>query len=443
MKRNKTHNAFLLPALLLIWAIVFYASSSAANPCTTVDGYLDTAIGIMNPSNDSPPNKGIGGTGRSDDQDGKGIGGTGAVSHNNGIGGTGQIASQGNSNLIYVRGTIHAFGSVCVNGIEIEYTAETPVSSDTNQKLAASSLQVGQVVDIIAEKNVGNGMPKAKNIEVRFPVQGPVTKINPDGRLINVMGKSVQLTGSQVGNSIKVGDSIRVSGLQSSGGQIMATFIEAMPKQTPPRAAPSKTKVIPSGITDFSVQGFVQKRTPEGRVVIEGQSFDLGVSGKDIEIGTRMIVSGKRQQNGIIKASGWVRERVVIGTGRQQGQGGDSGRRGRNRRHGGGRDDDKEDHSGKGRTERPDDKDRIDNSGKGSSKSDRPDRVDKPDKSGSSDRPDRVDKPDKSGSSDRPDRVDKPDDSGRNDRPDRIDRLDDSGRLERPERPDRSGKGSG
>jgi hypothetical protein len=430
MKRDKAHNAILLPALLLIGAIVFSASSVAANPCTTADGYLDTAIGNMDPSNDSPPSKGIGGTGRSGDQDDKGIGGTGAVSHNNGIGGTGQIASQGNGNLIYVRGTIHAFGSVCVNGIEIEYTADTPVATDAKQKLAASSLRVGQVVDIIAEKNVGNGMPKAKNIEVRFPLQGPVTKINPDGRLINVMGKSVRLTGPQAGKSIKLGDSIRVSGLQSSGGQIMATFIEAMPKQTPPRAVSSKTKVIPSGITEFSVQGFVQKRTPEGRVIIEGQSFDLGVSGKDIEIGARMIVSGKRQQNGAIKASSWVRERTFIENRRQQGQGRDSGRRGRNRGrnrgHGGDRDDAREDHSGKDRAERPDDKDRIDNSGRGSNKSDRPDRVDKPDESGRRDRPDR---------------VDKPDDSGRSDRPDRIDRLDDSGRRERPERPDRSGKG--
>ena len=96
--------------------------------------------------------------------------------------------------------------------------------------------------------------------------------IHPDGRLINVMGKSVQLTGSQVGTSIKVGDSIRVSGLQSSGGQIMATFIEAMPKQTPPRAAPSKTKVIPSGITDFSTRFYMTVEHYDARQALDNIS---------------------------------------------------------------------------------------------------------------------------------------------------------------------------
>jgi len=428
---NKIHNATRLPALLLIWAMIFSASSVAANPCTTADGFLDTGIGIMDPANDSLPSKGIGGTGRSGDEDEeKGIGGTGAVDHNNGIGGTGQIASQGDSKLIYVTGTIHAFGSVCVNGVEIEYEADTPVSTDTNQKLAASSLKVGQVVDIIAEKKTGQGMPRAKKIGVRFPLQGPVTKISRDRRVISVMGKPVRLTGPMAGKSIRLGESVRVSGLQNAGGQVMATFIESMPKQTPVKTTPSITKVIPSSITSFSVQGYVQKRTPEGRVIIEGRSFDLGVSGKDIEAGTRMIVSGRRQQNGIIRASGWVREKSALGARLSFGETKDSGRQKRNRGHGGNRDDDKEDNSGKGSSKRPDDnlkKDRIDNSGKGNNK---PDRIDKPDNSGR-------------GRSDRPDRIDRPDKSGRSDRPDRVDRPDRSGRPDRPERPDRSGKGGG
>jgi hypothetical protein len=422
VKMDKALSALSLTALLLIVAMVFPVSSVTANPCATVDGYLDTGIGIMDLTDDSSPRKGIGGSGRSGDEDegGKGIGGTGAVGHDNGIGGTGQIAS---SELIYVTGTIHAFGSVCVNGIEIEYTADTPVSTDTNQKLAASSLQVGQVVDILAEKRVGSKMPKAKNIAVRFPLQGPVTKIGRDKRVINVMGKPVHL-GPEAGKSIQLGDSVRVSGLQNTEGQIMATFIETMPKQTPARAAPSKIKVIPSGISNFSVQGYVQRRTPEGRIIINNQSFDLGVSGKDIGIGTRMIISGRRQQNGAIKASSWVRERAVAGTRLRFGETkGSGGHQKRNRGRGRGRSDDgsKEDNSGKGRTNRPDDNNRIDNSGK---RSDKTDRVERPDHSGS-------------GKNDRPDRVDRPDNSGgRRDRPERIDRPERSGRPERPDRPE-------
>ena len=404
VKMDKILNALSLTAFLLIVAMVFPVSSLTANPCATAAGYLDTGIGIMDITDDSSPRKGIGGSGRSGDEDEKGIGGTGAVGHDNGIGGTGQIAS---SELIYVTGTIHAFGSVCVNGIEIEYTVDTPVSTDTNQKLAVSSLQVGQVVDILAEKRVGNKMPKAKNIAVRFPLQGPVTKIGRDKRVINVMGKPVHL-GPEAGKSIQLGDSVRVSGLQNTEGQIMATFIETMPKQTPARVAPSKIKVIPSGISNYSVQGYVQRRTPEGRIIINNQSFDLGVSGKNIEIGTRMIVSGRRQQNGAIKASSWVRERTVVGTRLQFGETKGSGHQKRNRGRGGASDGAKEDNSGKGRANRPDDNNRIDNSGKGS------------------DKPNRIERPDRSG-------------SGKNDRPDRIDRPERSGRPERPERPDGPG----
>lgn len=450
MKTNSTHNATLLPALLLVWAIVFSASPVAANPCTTTDGFLDIGIGVMDPANDTPPNKGIGGTGRSGDEDDKGIGGTGAVGHDKGIGGTGQTAK-----LIYVTGIIHAFGSVCVNGVEIEYTADTPISTNANQTIKTSSLKVGQVVDVIAEKNIGNGMPRARKIAVRFPLQGPVTKISRDKQVIDVMGKPVQLTGPEAGRSIRLGDRIRVSGLQNTQGRMVASFVERMPGRPSASTTPSSARVIPSNISDLSIQGYVQEKTPGGRVVIEGHKFDLGARAKDIEVGQRLIVSGRRQQNGIIRASRWVHEKTIMGTRLQFDKSGDSGHRNRNRGRGGDRDDDKEDNSGKGNSKRPDDNfndDRSDNSGRGSNKADRidnsgrgsgkPDRVEKPDNSGRGrgGRPDRIERPDNSGRSDRPDRVDRPDRSGRPDRPERPDR---SGRPDRPERPDRSGRGRG
>lgn len=384
MTTNKTHPASSSAALLLVLALLVPASSLEANPCTTADGYLDNTIGIIDHTDDSPRRKGIGGTGRSGDgddkgiggtglsgdDDDKGIGGTGVIGHNNGIGGTGQVAE--NRELIYVTGTIHAFGSVCVNGIEIEYSADTPVSTGTQKNMKASSLKVGQVVEIVAEKNPGKGMPTAKNIAVHYPLQGPVTEVSHDGQHIKVMGKSVQLTGLPTAKSIRLGDNVRVSGLHNTQGKVMASFIEKIPNQTLERTTPSKTKTIPSNFSQLSVQGYVQRRTPEGRVIIENKSFDLGASGKDIKVGTRMIVSGKRQQNGAIKASSWVRERTAIGA--RLKFGGTKGSRHQNRNRGrgrGGNHDDKEDNSGPGRGSRLDDDDRIDNSGKGNDKSDR------------------------------------------------------------------------
>ena len=81
VKMDKIHNALSLTTLLLIVAMVFPVSSLTANPCATADGYLDTGIGIMDLTDDSSPRKGIGGSGRSGDEDEKGIGGTGVIGH--------------------------------------------------------------------------------------------------------------------------------------------------------------------------------------------------------------------------------------------------------------------------------------------------------------------------------------------------------------------------
>ena len=156
---NKIFLEALLSVVLTIVIVVPYSSSAlAGNPCDAPDEYLDTGIGGTGYSQDRASNpfgrgNGVGGTGliKGSYDEGNGIGGTGVQDGEgtNGIGGTGDKLSEGS--VIYVTGTIHAFGSVCVNGVEIEYSQSTPVSIDTNEDINSLGLKIGQVVDVLTD----------------------------------------------------------------------------------------------------------------------------------------------------------------------------------------------------------------------------------------------------------------------------------------------------
>ncbi len=88
----------------------------------------------------------------------RGIGGTG-------IGGTGIV------------GVITGFGSVFVNGLEVGYTASTPLTVDGMPETDAAP-QVGQLAAIVASED--NGL-HAVSIDLRHEVSGMVTSVTPSG----------------------------------------------------------------------------------------------------------------------------------------------------------------------------------------------------------------------------------------------------------------------
>lgn len=97
-----------------------------------------------------------------------GIGGTGLlakqVNDDSGIGGTG------------ILGKITGFGSIFVNGIEVEYDDKTPFS--INGKTAKyQALQIGDIVEILTEDSAQH--TQAVAINLRHEVIGVVTANNP------------------------------------------------------------------------------------------------------------------------------------------------------------------------------------------------------------------------------------------------------------------------
>jgi hypothetical protein len=108
-------------------------------------GLTATAVPVARADVCTAQEGGIGGTGARAEG---GIGGTGARAEG-GIGGTGARADGGVGGTGIV-GTITGFASVCVNGLEVHYDANTPVTVD-GRAAPAGELAIGQVVSAEAE----------------------------------------------------------------------------------------------------------------------------------------------------------------------------------------------------------------------------------------------------------------------------------------------------
>ncbi|HPN02120.1 MAG TPA: DUF5666 domain-containing protein, partial [Methylotenera sp.] len=161
---------------------------------------------IANPCSDG----GIGGTGISLDH---GIGGTGIINEQvntfKGIGGTGIV------------GIITGFGSICVNGLEVHYYENTPVSVD-GEKISHKQLAIGQVVAVRA---TGDKMLVASEIHAYYQVKGPVTGVDTRNGKIKVMGQTVSVQTSEM-KALKVGQWVAVSGLRDAMGNVEASRID-------------------------------------------------------------------------------------------------------------------------------------------------------------------------------------------------------------------------
>jgi len=193
-----------------------------------------------------------------------GIGGTGALAAtsilSDGIGGTGIV------------GIITEFGSIWVNGIRVQYDANTPVQ-DNGTALSTAHLALGQVVAVEAVEI--NGRTQAQRINVVHGVSGPVGKIDLVQNQMTVLGQTVRVTAETYNvtlENIKVGDAVQVSGLRDTRGVIIASRIE-----------PVAQNVI-------EVRGRADQITADGFKI-----FDLPVSATlpaDLTAGREVRVSG-------------------------------------------------------------------------------------------------------------------------------------------------------
>lgn len=204
--------AFIL--LLLVGASMPHAAETTRG----IGGTGHSAIGSgMGGTGNSDNKAGIGGTGHT----GGGIGGTG-ISAKAGIGGTGH--SDGGIGGTGIVGTITGFGSIWVNGLEVQYDPQTQ---------GVQELAVGQVVVIEAKGD--NNMLQANKISVINAAEGQISTLNGDQNKILLLGQNINITAQTIvhdrqNNAIPAklqqGDYIQVSGLRLPNGDIVASYIE-------------------------------------------------------------------------------------------------------------------------------------------------------------------------------------------------------------------------
>ena len=144
-----------------------------------------------------------------------GIGGTGKqLASESSIGGTGK-------HPVGILGTVTGFGSIFVNGIEIEYDENTPFSINGNPS-PVQQLAIGDVVEVLTTD--GNKFTHAQAINLRHEVIGKVESVEPETFSFSINGQSI----IQPINSARmpaIGTWVAVSGHRVDEQNIIATRI--------------------------------------------------------------------------------------------------------------------------------------------------------------------------------------------------------------------------
>lgn len=230
-------------ASIIALTFLYTVSALAKNNCDTNASTINPAI---------LAHSGIGGTGTTQ----SGIGGTGLHSGGTGgtgnpeggMGGTGNVANDGGIGGTGIIGIVTGFASICVNGVEIHYDNNTPVSVD-GKLSTVRDLAVGQV---IAVRALGTGQAlTAQSIAVIHAVVGPIGSFNPEAKEMRILGQSVQVDSSKDHSNfsnLKTGDWVQVSGHRLSSGTIVASRIEPTPLRAEAR--------LNGHVTQIDTQGF-------------------------------------------------------------------------------------------------------------------------------------------------------------------------------------------
>ena len=147
-------------------------------------------------------------------KNGDGLGGTGIKTaqlapRGDGIGGTG------------VLGTISGFGSIIVNGLELEFNTSTSIATD-GRPTSLQDLRIGQVVQGVARER--DGKLTLDSVDIQHTVSGPITQIDHATQTMTVLGQRIKLNlgGDRAAISafktLQAGDAVSVSGLRLSDG---------------------------------------------------------------------------------------------------------------------------------------------------------------------------------------------------------------------------------
>ena len=198
-------------------------------------------------------------------------------------------------------GTISAFGSVFVNGVEFDDARATVTINGV--VTSRSRLREGMVVEVRGRFN-GDGSGVADSIDRFDCVQGPITAINRVQNTVTVLGEIVDVGGDTVFagvairdlNGFAIGDAVEVSCLQDrSGNRVRATRMERL-------------GVFENGVSDVDITGTVEDFDSVNRTcTINGVAVTFtGVAGTGVPAGLAngmtLRASGSNYTGGVLIA---------------------------------------------------------------------------------------------------------------------------------------------
>ena len=147
-----------------------------------------------------------------------------------GLGGTGLLAKSGDSGLggTGILGEITGFGSIFVNGIEVDYDSDTAFSVD-GKVAEYQELEIGDVVEILTTD--ANDYTQAQIINLRHEVIGKVDSVESETLSFTVRGQNIVQVDKE--SLPEVGVTVAVSGFRINENTIASTRVtSADTKQT-------------------------------------------------------------------------------------------------------------------------------------------------------------------------------------------------------------------
>ncbi|TDP40195.1 hypothetical protein DEU29_10295 [Idiomarina aquatica] len=131
---------------------------------------------------------------------------------------------------VYTEGVITGFGSVYVNGQR--YRSENAdIALANNPAATEGDLKVGMVVSLAASESNNGDDPEATNIRYEEHLQGPISFIDTEAEVIEILGQRVVYNDLTEFDEVAladltIGDIIEVSGYINEEGDFYATRIE-------------------------------------------------------------------------------------------------------------------------------------------------------------------------------------------------------------------------
>lgn len=150
---------------------------------------------------------------RSDPDDESGLGGTGVLARE-GLGGTGIV------------GEVTGFGSIFVNGIEVEVPDRARISEDGVVR-PGRAFRRGEVVALRVVEDGGTMV--AVEAHVLHEVVGPVAEVRTGQREFTILGQVVRWHGGRLPSP---GEHVAVSGFRIPGGVVHATLVVSAGRST-------------------------------------------------------------------------------------------------------------------------------------------------------------------------------------------------------------------